>query len=173
MDDFPWRLEIQTKSQKGARGFPRLEEMQLSETRQTIQFVNLRWSRWINWCAKMRHDQIWDEVATCGQNSEFEDGLQLEGGVNPPFQFTSLQRHLQASDSVPIFRGPHGNSASSIWRNICVYQEVCNNRYRDIGWGEAGGHQSLTQKSDPNFILLQNATVSSVGVLVQFSTPFK
>jgi hypothetical protein len=42
LDDFPWRLEIQTKSQKGARGFPRLEEMQLSETRQTIQFVNLR-----------------------------------------------------------------------------------------------------------------------------------
>jgi len=44
-----------------------------------------------------------------------------KGGVNPPFQITSLQRHLQASDSVPIFRGPHGNSASLIWRNICVY----------------------------------------------------
>ena len=53
-------------------------------------------------------------------------------------------------------------------------QEVCNNRYRDTGWGGgSGGHQSLTQKSDPIFILLQNATVSSVGILVQFSAPFK
>jgi hypothetical protein len=38
---------------------------------------------------------------------------------------------------------------------------------------QGGGHQSLTQKSDPIFILLQNATVSSVGILVQFSAPFK
>jgi hypothetical protein len=37
------------------------------------------------------------------------------------------------------------------------------------GGGGGGGHQSLTQKSDPNFILPQNATVSSVGILVQFS----
>jgi len=51
----------------------------------------------------MRHDQIWDEVATCGQNSEFEDGLQLEGarGVDPPFQFTSLQRPLGLSTHFP------------------------------------------------------------------------
>ena len=31
---------------------------------------------------------IKDELATCGQNSEFEDGLQLEGGSTPP---SSLQ----------------------------------------------------------------------------------
>ena len=41
-----------------------------------------------------------------------------------------------------------------------------------MGWGGGGGHQSLTQKYDPNFILLQNATVSSVEILVHFSAPF-
>jgi hypothetical protein len=50
---------------------------------------------------------------------------------------------------------------------------IITKRYATIdtetqGGGE-GGHQSLTQKSDPNFILLQNATVSPVGIPVQFS----
>ena len=43
-----------------------------------------------------------DEVATCGQNSEFEDHLQLEGGSTPPSGYESAK-----ADSVTIFRGPH------------------------------------------------------------------
>ena len=41
MDDFPWYLEIQIRFQKGARMFPRLEEMRFSEIHQTIRSVNL------------------------------------------------------------------------------------------------------------------------------------
>ena len=53
-----------------------------------------------------------NEISIFGLEFESEDDLRLEGGVDPPFQTSSLERHLQASVSMPIFRGPHGNSAS-------------------------------------------------------------
>ena len=53
-----------------------------------------------------------NEISIFGLEFEFEDDLRLEGGVDPPFQTSSLERHLQASVSMPIFRGLHGNSAS-------------------------------------------------------------
>src|SRR6202047_2207246 len=53
-----------------------------------------------------------NEISIFGLEFESEDDLRLEGGVDPPFQTSSLERHLQASVSMPIFRGLHGNSAS-------------------------------------------------------------
>jgi len=47
-----------------------------------------------------------NEISIFGLEFESEDDLQLEGGVNPPFQTLSLARHLQASVSMSIFRGP-------------------------------------------------------------------
>ena len=93
--------------------------MQFSETHQTIQFVNLSWSRWINWCVEMWHDQIWDEVATCGQNSEFEDSLQVCKGICEPWtQYPFSEVHMATwnhqSEEISVFTGVfrcHGKSS--------------------------------------------------------------
>jgi hypothetical protein len=65
-----------------------------------------------------------NEISIFGLEFESEDDLRLEGGVDPPFQTSSLERHLRASVSMAIFRGPHGNSASSIWKQIWIYRPV-------------------------------------------------
>ena len=72
----------------------------------------------------VRYGMRSNEISIFGLEFESEDDLQLEGGVDPPFQTSSLERHLQALVSMSIFRGPHGNSALSIWKQIWIYRPV-------------------------------------------------
>jgi len=57
--------------------------------------------------------QIWDEVPTCGQNSEFEDDLQLGKGVDPPPP-SSLQVICQSLRLCTHFLGLPWQLSSSI-----------------------------------------------------------
>ena len=58
------------------------------------------------------------------------------------------------------------------WEIHVTWQEVCTNRYQDMGRG-GRGHQSLTRKSDPKSFCHQDTTRSSVNILEISNTVFR
>ena len=88
--DFPWRLEIQIRFQKGARMFPWLEEMRFSEIHQTIRSVNLHWFRQINQRSEARPGTRLPFVV---EFLSLKTIYNWKGGPTPPSRLTSLRRH--------------------------------------------------------------------------------
>jgi hypothetical protein len=84
-------------------------------------------------CSMARYGMGSNEISIFGLEFESEDDLPLEGGVDPPFQTLSLERHLQASVSMPIFQGPHGigtqRTSTRTSDVICTNQEYI---YKEI-----------------------------------------
>ena len=167
LDDFPWRLEIQIRFQKGARMFLRLEEIRFSEIHQTIRSVNLRWFRQINRRAEARPDQIWDEVTICGWILSLKTIYNWKWGPTPPSRLQVCKGSCKPRTQY-IFSGVHTATRHHESEELSVFTAVFKcYRKSSINYSE---HRDLIVNIKSHYSYSSNFFVRSChSVLLKFT----